>query len=154
MWDFDHKESWVPKNWCFWTVVLKKTLESTMDCKEMQPINLKGNQSWLFIGRTDARVETPILWPPDGKNWHIGKDPDAGKDWRQKEKGMTKDELIGRHHQLDGHEFKQAPGVGDGQESLECCTWWGRKESYMTEWLNCLTDQDKKGVQILSQMNS
>ena len=95
MWELDYKESWVPKNWCFWTVVLEKTLESPLDCKEIQPVNPKGNQSWTFIGRTDAEAETPILWPPDVKNWLIWKDPDAGKDWRREENGMTKDEMVG-----------------------------------------------------------
>ena len=119
VWELDYKESWVPKNWCFWTVVLEKTLESPLDCKKIKPVNPKGNQSWILIGRTDA--ETPILWLPDAKNWLIGKDPDAGKDWRQKEKGMTQDEMVGWHHQLNGHEFEQAPRVGDGQEGLVCC---------------------------------
>ena len=105
MWELDHKESWAPKNWCFWTVVLEKTLESPLDCKEIQPVHPKGNQSWIFIGRTDAEAETPILWPPDGKNWLIWKDPDAGQDWRQEEKGMTEDEMAGWHHWLHGHEF-------------------------------------------------
>ena len=104
MCELDYKESWVPKNWCFWTVVLEKTLESPLDCKEIQPINSKGNQHWVFIERTDAEAETPILWPPDAKNWFIGKDPDVGKDWRQEEKGMTKDEMVGWHHQLNGLE--------------------------------------------------
>ena len=118
MWELDHKESWVPKNWCFWTVVLEKTFESPLDCKEIKPVNPKGNQSWIFIGRTNAEAETPILWPPDAKNRLIWKDPDAQQDWRQK-KGMTEDEMVGCHHQLDGHEFEQAPGVGDGQGSLQ-----------------------------------
>ena len=104
MWDLDHKESWAPKNWCFWTVVLEKTLESPLDCKEIQPVHPRGNQSWIFIGRTDAEAKTPILWPPDVKNWLIGKDPDAGKDWRQEEKGITEDEMVGWHHWLSGHE--------------------------------------------------
>ena len=99
MWKLDYKESWVQKNWCFWTVVLEKTLESPLDCKEIQPVHPKGNKLWIFIGRTDAEAETPILWPPDAKNWLIGKDPDAGKDWRQEEKGMTEDEMVGGHHQ-------------------------------------------------------
>ena len=98
-------ESWAPKNWCFWTVVLEKTLESPLDCKEIQPVHPKGDQSWVFIGRTDVEAETPILWPPDAKNWLTRKDPDAGKDWRQEEKGMTEDEMVGWHHQLNGHEF-------------------------------------------------
>ena len=112
------KESLVLKNWCFWTVVLEKTLESPLDCKEIQPVNLKGNQSWIFIGRTDAKAETPILWPLDAKNCLTGKYPDAGKDWRLEEKGTTEDEVVGLHHQFDGHEFEQALGVGDGQGSL------------------------------------
>ena len=103
----DSKESWAPKKWCFGTLVLEKTLESPLDCSEIQPVHPKGNQSWIIIGRTDAKAETPILWPPDVKNWLIGKDPDAGKDWRQEEKGMTEDEMVGWHHQLDGHEFEQ-----------------------------------------------
>ena len=125
MWELDYKESWAQKNWCFWTVVLEKTLESPLDCKEIQPVHPKGNQSWVFIGRTDAEAETPILWPSDAKNWLIGKDPDAGKDWRQEEKGMTEDEMVGWHHWLNGHEFGQALGFDDGQESLACCSPWG-----------------------------
>ena len=106
MWVLDYKESWVPKNWCFWTMVLEKTLESPLDCKEIQPVNPKENQSWIYIGRADAEAETPILSPPDAKNWLIGKDPDAGKDWRWEEKGMTEDEMVGWHHRLDGHGFE------------------------------------------------
>ena len=105
IWELDCKESWVLKNWCFWTVVLKKTLESPLDCKEIQPLHLKGDQSWVFIGRTDVEAETPILWPPDAKSWLIWKDPDAGKDWGKEEKGMTEDEMVGWNHQLIGHEF-------------------------------------------------
>ena len=134
MWGLDYKESWAPKNWCFWTVVLEKTLESPLDCKEIQPVHPKGDQSCICTGRTDA--EAPILWPPDSKNWLIGKDPNAGKDWRWEEKGTTKDEMVGWHHQLDGHEFEQAPGVGDGQGSLVCCSLWGHKESDTTEEVN------------------
>ena len=122
MWELDYKESWAPKNRCFWTVVLEKTLESPLDSKEIQPVHPKGNQSWIFIGRTDAEAETPILWPPDMKNWLIWKDPDAGKDWRWEEKGMTEDEMVGWHHRLNGHEFEQALGVGDEQGSLTCCS--------------------------------
>ena len=114
MWELDYKESWVLKNWCFWTVILEKTPESPLDCKEIQSIHPKGNQPWIFIGRTDAKAETPIFWSPDAKNWLTGKDPDAGKDWRQEEKGMTEDERVGWHHWLNGHESEQAPGVGDG----------------------------------------
>ena len=106
MWEVDYKESWAPKNWCFWTVVLEKTLESPLDCKKVQPVHPKGDQSWVFTGRTDAEAETPILWPPDAKSWLIGKDPDAGKDWRQEERGMTEDEMVGWHHRLNRHEFE------------------------------------------------
>ena len=104
MWDLDYKESWAPKNWCFWAVVLEKTLESPLDCKEVQPVHPKGDQSWIFIGRTDAEAETPLLWPPNAKTWLIGKDPDAGEDWRR-EKGMTEDKMVGWHHWFNGHEF-------------------------------------------------
>ena len=136
MWELDHKEGWAPKNWCFWTVVSEKTLESPLDCKEIQPVHPKGNQSWIFTGRTDA--EAPILWPPDVKNQLIRKDPDAGKDWRQEEKGTTEDEMVGWHHRLNGHEFEQAPGDDDGQGSLTCCSPWGCKVSDTTEWLKSI----------------
>ena len=136
LWELDHKESWVSKNWCFWTVVLEKTLESPLDSKEIKPVHPKGNQSWIFIGRTDAEAEAPILWLPDAKKWFTGKDSNAGQDWRQEEKGTTEDEMFGWHHWLDGHEFKQAPGVGDGQGNLACCSPWGRKDSDTTEQLN------------------
>ena len=139
--ELDYKESWALKNWCFWTVVLEKTLSSPLDCKEIQPVHPKGDQSWIFIGRTDAEAETLILWPPDAKKWLTGKDPDAGKDWRREEKGMTKDEMVGWHHGLNGHEFEQAPGVGDGQGSLVFFSPWGCKESDVTERLNW-TDYD------------
>ena len=122
--------------WCFWTVVLGKALESPLECKEIQPVNPKGNQSWIFIVRLDDKAEKPILWPPDVKNWLIGKDPDAGKDWRQEQKGMTEDKMVGWHHQLNGHESEQAPGIGDRQRSLACCSPWGLKESYTMEQLN------------------
>ena len=125
-------ESWAPKNWCFWTVVLEKTLESPLDSKEIQTVHPKGNQSWIFIGKTDAEAETPILWPPDVKNWLIGKDPDAGKVWRQEEKGTTEDEIVGWHHWLDGHQFEQAQWVGDRKGSLKSCSPWGHKELDMT----------------------
>ena len=138
--ELDYKESWAPKNWCFWTVVLEKTLESPLDCKEIKPINPKGNQPWIFIERTDAEAETLIFWPPDVKNWFTGKDSDAGKDWGQEEKGMMEDEMFGWHHWLDGHEFEQALGVGDGQGSLACCSPWSHKGSDTTEWLNWLTE--------------
>ena len=133
MWGLDYKENWVLKNWCFWTVVLEKTLESPLDCNEIQPVQPKGNQSWIVIGRTDVEAETPILWPPDAKNWLIWKDPDVGKDWRQEEEGMTKDEMVGWHHRLDGHESEQTLGVSDRQGGLTCCSPWVFKESNTTE---------------------
>ena len=136
MWELDYKESWVPKNWCFYAVVLEKTLESPLDCKEIQPVHPGGDHSLVFIGRTDVEAETPILWPSDAKSWLIGKDPDAGKDWGQEEKGMTEDEMVGWHHRLDGHGFGWTLGVGDGQGGLACCGSWGCKESDTTEWLN------------------
>ena len=118
--------------------MLEKTLENPLDCKEIKPVNTKGSQPWIFIGRTAAEAETPVLWPPHPKSWLIGKDPDDGRDWGQEEKGMTEDEMAGCHHRLNGHEFEQALGVGDGQESLACCSSWGHKESDTTEWLNWL----------------
>ena len=124
------------KNWYFWTVVLEKTLESSLDCREIQPVHPKGDQSWVFIGRTDVEAETPVLWPPDAKSWLIGKDPAAGKDWRREEKGMTEDEMVGWHHRLNGYEFGWTPWVGDGQGGLACCSPWGLEESDMTEWMN------------------
>ena len=132
MWELDYKESWAPKNWGFWTVVLEKTLESPLDCKEIQPVHPKGDQSQVFIGRTDAKDETLILWPPDVKSWLIWKDPDAGKDWGQEENRTTEDEMVGWHHWLYGHEFEQASGVGDGQGGLVCCSPWGHKDSDTT----------------------
>ena len=131
-----NSRGWVPKNWCFWTVVLKKTLESPLDCKEIQPVHPKGNQSQIFIGRTDAKAQTPILWPPHVKSWLIWKDPDAGRDWGQEEKGSIEDEMVGWHHRLNGHGFRWTTGVGDGQESLTCCCSWGHKKSDTTELLN------------------
>ena len=136
MWELDGEESWVSKYWCFWTVVLEKTLESPLDSKKIQPVHPKGEQSCVFIGRTEAEAKTPILWPPHAKSWLIGTDRDAGKYWEQEEKGTTEDEMAGWHHRLDGHEFGWTPGVSDGQGSLAYCSPWGRKESDMTEWLN------------------
>ena len=127
MWELDCEESWALKKWCFWTEVLEKTLESPLDCKEIQAVHPKGDQSWVFIGRTDAEAGTPILLLPHAKNWVVGKDPDAGKDWRQEEE-TTEDEMAGWHHQLYGHEFEWTPGVGDGQGGLVCCSPWGRKD--------------------------
>ena len=135
MWELDYKENWGPKNWCFWSMVLEKILESPLDCKEIQPVHPKGNQLWIFIARADVEAETPILWPPDVKNWLFGKDPDAEEDWRQEEKGMIEDEMVGWHHWLDGREFEQAPGVCGGQRSLACCSPWGHKELDPTESL-------------------
>ena len=120
VWELYYKGSWASKNWCFCTVVLEKTLESPLDCKEIKPVHPKGNQSWIFIGRTDVEAETPILWPPDVKSWLIGKDPDARKDWRREEKGTTEDEMVGWHHWLNGCKSEQAPRVRDGQGSLAC----------------------------------
>ena len=136
IWELDHKESWVSNNWCFWTVMLEKTHESPLNCKEIQPVHPKGDKSWIFFGKTDAEAETLILWPPDAKNWLIWKDPETGNDWRQGEKGKREDEMVGWHHQLDGHEFEQASGIVDGQGGLACCSPWGHKESDTTEQLN------------------
>ena len=121
MWELDCEEGWAPKNWCFWTVVLEKTLESPLDCKEIQPVHPKGDQSWVFFGRNDAEAEAPVLWPPHVKSWLIGKDSDAGRDLGQEEKGTTEDEMAGWHHRFNGHEFGWTPGVGDGQRGLVCC---------------------------------
>ena len=134
MWELNYKESWAPKNWCFWTVMLEKTLESPLDCSNIQPVHL--NQSWIFIARTYVEAETPIIWPPDAKKWLIWKDPDVVTDWRQEEKGTTEDEMVGWHHWLNGHGFGRTPGVGDGQGGLACCSSWDRKELDTTEQLN------------------
>ena len=136
MWELEYKESWAPKNWCFWTAGLEKTLESPLDCKEIQPVRPKGDQSWIFIGRTDVEAETPILGPSDAKNWLIWKDPDIGEDGRQEEKGTTEDDMVWWHHRLNGHEFEQALGESEGQGSLVCCSPWSCKKSDTTEWLN------------------
>ena len=128
--------SWASKNWWFWTVVLEKTLESPLDCKEIQPVYPKGNQSWIFIGKIDVEAETPILWPLDANNWLFEEDPDAGKDWRQEDKGTTEEEMAGWHHWFNGHEFEQTLENGDGQGGLACCSPWARKESDMTELMN------------------
>ena len=134
MWELDHEEDWAPKNWCLRTVVLEETLESPLDCKEIQPVNPKGNQSWIFHWRTDAEAETLIRWPPDAKSWLIWKDPDAGKDRMQEEKETTEDEMIGWHHWFNGHEFEQTLGDCEGQGDLMCCSPWGQKESDMSDW--------------------
>ena len=153
-------ESWtIKKDECWridglWTVMLKKILESPLNCKKIKPIYPKGNHPWIFIGRTDAKAEAPILWPPDVKNWLIGKDPDAGKDWMQEEKGTTEVEMVGWHHWLNGHEFEQALGVGNGWGSLVCCNPWGCKESDMTEGLNWTEDKASKIILIAYLINA
>ena len=136
MWELVCEESWAPKNWCFWTVVLEKTLEGPLDCKEIQLVYSKVDQSWVFFGKNDAKVETPIFLLPHAKSWLIGKDSDAGRDWGQEKNEMTENEIAGWHHLLDGCEFEWTPGVGDGQGGLECCNSWGCKELDTTEWLN------------------
>ena len=152
MWELDCEESWVLKNWCFWTVVLEKTLESPLDCKEIQPVHPNGDQSWVFIGRTDAEAETLILWPPHAKSWLIGKDLDVERDWGQEQKGTAEDVMAGWHHRLDAHEFGWTPGVGDGQGGLMCCDSWGGRvehdwatELSWTELMadSCLTENNK-----------
>ena len=130
------KDEWAPKNCCFQIVVMDKTLKISLDSKETKPVSPKENQPWIIIGRIDAKAEAPILWPPDTKNWLISKNPDAGKDWRQEEKATTEDEMVGWHHRLEGHEFEQAPRVGDRQVSLACYSPWGHKKSDTTELLN------------------
>ena len=135
MWELVYDESWAPKNWCFWTAVLEKTLESPLDCKENQ-VHSKGDQPWDFFGRNDAKAETPVLWPPHAKSWLIGKASDAGRDWGQEDKGTTEDEMAGWHHWLNGRGSEWTPGVGDGQGGLECCDSWGRKESDWATELN------------------
>ena len=145
MWELDYKENWAPKNWCFWTVLLEKTLEGPLDCTEIQPVHPKGNQSWIFIGRTDAEAEIPIFWPPNAKIWLTWKDPDAGNDWRLEEKGTTEDEMVGWHHRLTGHEFEYSPGIGDGKGTLACSP-WGLKESDTIERLNWTEDSRIKLV--------
>ena len=146
MWELDQKEDWAPNNWCFWTVVLEKTFESPLDSKEIHPVHPRGNQSWIFIGRTDAEAEVPILWPPDVKSWFIGKDPDIRKDWRQEEKEMTEGEMARWHHWFSGHEFEQGLRDGDGQGSLVCCSPWGCRELDTTERLN---NRQQQGVHVL-----
>ena len=136
IWELDHKEGWALRNWCFWNVVLEKTLQNPLDFKEIKPVNSKGNQPWKFVRRTDAEAEAPTLSPPDAKSLLIGNDPDAGKDRRQKEKWMTEDKMVRWHHWVNGHEFEQAPGDGEGQGSLVCCSPWGHKQLDTTEWLN------------------
>ena len=135
-----YKENWAPKNWCFWTVMLDKTLEGPLDCKEIQSVHPKGDQSWVFIGRTDVEAEAPILWPSDVKSWLIWKDPDARKDWGQEEKGTTEDEMVGWHHRLNGHEFGWTLGVDDGQGGLVCCGSWGQTKLMLQQSRTQLSD--------------
>ena len=145
MWELYHKEGWALKNWCFWTVVLEKTLASPLDCKEIQLVHPKGNRSWIVTGKTDAEAEAPILWPSDEKSRIIRKDPDAGKDWRWEKKGTTEDKMVVWHHRLDGHEFEQAPGDGEGQGSLPCCSPWVTKSwTWPSDW----TTTTQSNVQI------
>ena len=151
MWELDLKEGWAPKNWCFWTVVLEKTLESPLDIKEIKPVNTKINQCWIFIGRTDAEAEAPILWPPDAKSWLIRKDSDARKDWRKEEKGTTEGEMVGWHHQLNGHEFEQAPGDGDGQGSLVCYSHGvAKSQIWLSDWTELSPLSQRKLVCLLN----
>ena len=149
MWKLDYKESWAPKNWCFWTVLLEMTVESPLDYRVIQPVHPKGSQSWIFIERTDVEAETPIIWPPDVKNWLIWKDLDAGIDWGQEEKGTTEDEMVGWHHWLSGHEFGWTPGVGDGQGGLACWGSWGHKELNTTEGQLNWTELKESNAMIL-----
>ena len=152
---WDYKESWALKKWYFWTVVLEKTLESPLDCKEIQPVHPKGDQSWVFTARTDGEAETPILWPPHVKSCLIWKDPDAGKDWGQEEKETTEDEMVGWNHRFNGHGFGWTPGVGDGQGGLECWSSWGRKESsQLSNWtkLNVFQTLTIKGFTTFNEM--
>ena len=153
IWELDYKESWALKNWCFWTVVLEKSLESPLDFKEIQPVHPEGNQSCIFIWRTDAEVETPILWSPHATNWLIGKDRDVGRDWRQEEeKGMTEDEIVGWHHQLNGHEFEQTLGVSDGQETW-CAAIHGSQRVGQDWAIELIGDHMIISIEILGEMN-
>ena len=138
------KKAWAPKNWRFWTVVLEKTLESPLDCKEIQPVHPKGDQSWVFIGKTGVEAETPVLWPPHVKSWLIGEDPDVRKDWGQEEKGTAEDEMAGWHHRLYGHRFGLTPGVGDGEGGLACCGSWGCRVGH--DWVTELNWTELKGT--------
>ena len=151
MWELDCEESWAPKNWCFWAVMLEKTLESPLDCKEIQPVHSEGDKPWDFFGRNNDKAETQVLWPPHAKSWLIRKDADAGRDSGQEEKGTTEYEMAGWHHWLDGHESGWTPGVGDGQGGLARCDSWGREESDTTERLNW-TDESKCRSEVIDRM--
>ena len=148
----DHKEGWVPKNWCFRTLVLEKTCESPLDRREVRPVNPKGNRFWIFIGRTDHKAEAPILWPPDAKSWLIGKDPDAGKDSGQEEKGMIEDEVVGWHHWLNGHEFEQTLGDGEGQGNLACCGPWGHRVGH--DWATEQQDETPESWELADSLSA
>ena len=147
MWELDCEEDWAPKNWCFWTVVLKKTLESPLDCKEIQPVHSERDQPWAFFGRNNAKAETPVLWPPHAKSWLIGKDSDAGRDWGQEEKDMTEEEMAGWHHWLDGRESEWTLGVGDGQGGLACRDSWGHRVGH--DWVTELNWNFKQSLRDL-----
>ena len=145
MWKLDYKESWVPKNWCFWTLVLEKPLQSPLDCKEIQPVHSRGNQSWIFVGRTDVEAETPILWPPDAKSWLIWKDTDAGKDWRQEEKGTTEDETVGWHHWLSGHELNKLWELVKDREAWRAAVHGVAKiQTWLRDWTELIVPLDVK----------
>ena len=149
MWELDCEESWMLKNWCFWTVVLEKTLESPLDCKEIQPVHPKGDQSWVFFGRTEAKAETPILWQPHAKSWLLGKDSDAERDWGQEENGMTEDEMAGWHHRLDGHEFEWTLGVDDGQGGLACCNYgFSKSWTRLSDWTELIVSAFRSVLQM------
>ena len=143
MWELDCKEGWALKNWCFWTVMLEKTLESPLDCKEIQPVHSEGDQPWDFFGRNDAEAKTPVLWPPHAKSWLIGKDSDAVRDWGQEKKGTTEDEMAGWHHWLNGRESQWTPGIGDGQGGLACCDSWGHKsQTRLSDWSDLMWSEN------------
>ena len=144
MWELDFKESWMLKNWCIWTVAFEKTFESPFNFKEIPPVHPKGDQAWVLLGKTDVEAETPILGPPDAKNWPIWKDPDAGKDWRWEEKGTIGDEMVGWHHWLNGHAFGWTLGVVDEQGGLVCCSPWGHKGLYTAEGLNWMAEREEE----------
>ena len=146
MWELDYKESWAQKNWCFWTQVLEKTLESPLDCKEIQPIHPKGNQSWIFIGRTDAEAKTPLLWPPDAKNWLLGKDPDAGKDWRWEEKGTTEDEMVGWHHWLNEYEWVNSESVMDKEVWRAAVHEVKKSQTRLSNWIELSRARPKRNA--------
>ena len=154
MWELDCEEGWAPKNWCFWTVVLEKTLEGPLDCKEIQPVHSEGDQPWDFFGRSDTKAETPVLWPPHVKSWLIGKDCDAGRDWGQEEKGTTEDEMAGWHHWLDGRESEWTSGVGDGQGGLAAIHGIAKSQTRLSDWtelmdINLIDNNNSPNITLL-----